>query len=126
MENLIPAKDESKNWFSDLSWKTALLSAILALVVGGGSGAGIVATKAVKAEGISQQEGDLRYLKLDDADRRSAKRDQQADRLEQKIDEVLKKLDDKYVRKDIYEQNIESSKLLLQQILENQKAGRTY
>ncbi len=112
---------ENKNWFANFDWRSALITSLIAVVIGGGSGAGIVATKAVKAEGISQQEGDLRYLKLDDADKRSAKRDQQADRLEQKIDEVLKKLDDKYVRKDIYEQNNETVKTMLKEVLINQK-----
>ena len=125
MENSLE-QNEPKSWHSDLSWKTALLSAILALVVGGGSGAGIVASKTIKVEGLTQDQADNRYLTKDEADKRSAKRDIQTDRIEIKIDELTKKLDEKYVRREVYDQNNENIKVMLGQILEYQKTNKNY
>lgn len=124
MEN--ETSPSEKSFLGNFDWRNALITSLIAVVIGGGSGAGIVATKAVEAAGITEQQGDLRYLKLDDADRRAAKRDAQNERIEQKIDEVIKKLDEKYVRKDIYDQNNEGLRLMLRQILENQKIEKGY
>ena len=62
----------------------------------------------------------------DEADKRSAKRDIQTDRIEIKIDELTKKLDEKYVRLEVYDQNNENIKVMLGQILEYQKTNKNY
>ena len=62
----------------------------------------------------------------DEADKRSAKRDLQADRVEVKIDELAKKPDEKYVRREVYDQNNENIKVMLGQILEYQKTNKNY
>ena len=59
-------------------------------------------------------------------DKRSAKRDIQTDRIEIKIDELTKKLDEKYVRREVYDQNNENIKVMLGQILEYQKTNKNY
>lgn len=109
--------NESKAWFSDLSWKNLLISALVGSVFGGG-GAGIVGHRG---ECLTQDQADVRYITISEADKRAAKRDQQTDRIEIKIDELMKRLDEKYVRKDIYEQNNETVKTMLNRVLENQK-----
>ena len=68
---------ENKSWFSDLSWKTALICALLSVIVGGSSGAGVVATKAVQSTGISQDQADVRYLSKSEAAALREARDKQ-------------------------------------------------
>lgn len=113
------SNDESKSWFPDLSLKNLVITALLATVFGGG-GAGIVGSRK-NADCLTQDQADVRYLSIAEADKRAAKRDIQADRIEIKIDELMKRLDEKYVRKDIYEQNNETVKTMLKEVLVNQK-----
>ena len=117
MENEI-SQNDSKAWFSDVSWKNLILSALIGSIFGGG-GAGIVGK--TRGDCLTQDQADVRYITITEADKRAAKRDLQADRIENKIDEMMKRLDEKYVRKDIYEQNNDSFKSMLNQVLANQK-----
>ncbi len=52
-----------------------LLYVALSIVAGGSSGAGIVATKSIEAQGITQDQADVRYSTKAEADRRDVESD---------------------------------------------------
>ena len=88
---------EPKSWFSDVSWKTALIIAALSIISGGGAGAGIVATKAVaQTGGLTQDQADVRYLTIGAADQRKLLRDKD-------VESITKKIDEKLLTREVYE-----------------------
>lgn len=78
-------ENNEKSWFSDLSWKTALIVAGLSTLFGGGAGGALVATKAVQAQGLNQDQADVRYLTKDEAGRWRDVRDRQFDAMDKKM-----------------------------------------
>ena len=114
MEKEVNSAPEQKNWFSDLSWKSAVIIAALSFISGGTGGAGVMATKAVKAEGMSVEQSDLRYATKEEIERRAAKRDTQFDDLRKSI-----------VTKDVFDERTRAiqdeqarQRILLEKLLE--------
>ena len=107
---------ENKSWFSDLSWKTAIICALLSVIVGGSSGAGIVATKAVQTNGISQDQADVRYLTKSEADQRAAARDRQIEKFEKEVFKTA--IFEAYHKADV--ERMDRIEKTLERILENQ------
>lgn len=114
MENSNQTSQPNKeSWFSDISWKTALICAALGIITGGGTGSAVSSAKTNQG-GISQDQADVRYLTKEEAEKRSGKRDVQLDRIEKKIDDAQIKLEN---------EQKEQTKLLFQ-ILNSQKNER--
>jgi hypothetical protein len=99
-----------KSWFSDLSWKTAVVCGLLSVIVGGSSGAGVVATKAVQTNGITQDQADVRYLSKTEAEARSAARDKQ-------FQDIRKEMLTREVF-EAYYQNLKDEQMRQRQMLE--------
>lgn len=102
MDNETTSQAENpKSWFSDISWKAALILAAIGFVSGGTGG---IATKATKAEGLTPEAADVRYLSKDEAERKAAKRDSQLEDLRRSIvtrevfDERTKAIQDEQLR----------------------------
>lgn len=95
-EETLPNNSQTNSWFSDMNLKTAVLVAALSSVFGIGGGVGLVASKGVEAAGgMTSDQADVRYLKIDEADRRAAFREKQIEdakrELKSEIEKTLKK-----------------------------------
>lgn len=116
MDNKNSNAEEKTSFFSDFSWKSAVIFSFLAFVFGGTGGGTLVATKGVKAEGLSQDQADVRYVTKAEKDRQVEARDKQVDGIRKEM--LTREVFDAYHKNDVeWMQRMEKS---IQQILENQ------
>lgn len=114
--------EQNKNgFFSDLSWKTALLIAGIGFVSGGTSG-GVVATKGVQAapNALTEEKADVRYLSKAEAERRIESRDKQLESIRQEM--MKQQVFDAYQKNNV--ERMDRMERMMQQMLENQNRYR--
>ena len=114
MEN--PTSTEQKGFFSDISWKSAIICTALSIVAGGSVGGGVVASKGVKVEGLNQDQADIRYVTKDEAERRASDSDKKVHDVDQKM--IPREVFEVYHKSDV--ERMDRIEKLTQQILENQ------
>lgn len=74
-----------KNWLTEMSWKTMLIYAALSIVTGGVTSVGVASSKVVAAQGLNQDQADVRYITKEEANRRSDVRDRQFEEIKRSM-----------------------------------------